>query len=112
MERPNIAQLLSDCQEQEIQLYVTPIGKLKVSASAPIPEAIDIQLSSHKAAILEALCSSPFINDRGELIIPTNCHPRFRWWNGGQSIRETLREIGAPPEVVARYVETDLSIEQ
>lgn len=49
----------------------------------------------------------PYLNKRDELVIPSECHPRYRWWNGGQSVRETLRELGASPDVMARYVEAD-----
>ncbi|MCK9173552.1 MAG: hypothetical protein M0O99_08700 [Desulfuromonas thiophila] len=43
--------------------------------------------------------------ERGELIFPTDCHPRYRWWTpGGQSLRQTLIELEAPFEVARRYV--------
>ena len=50
------------------------------------------------------LTSRPYINDRGELIIPVNSDPRYHWWAGGQSIAKTLAELDAPPEVWRRYV--------
>jgi hypothetical protein len=46
----------------------------------------------------------PHVNARGELIIPCEAAPHYRWWSGGQSIRETLQELGASLDVVARYV--------
>ncbi len=43
--------------------------------------------------------------ERGELIFPADCHPQYRWWTpGGRSLRQTLAELGAPEEIVARYV--------
>jgi hypothetical protein len=40
----------------------------------------------------------------GELFLPFTVHPRFRWWNhDGQSICQTLKEIGAPSEVIEKY---------
>lgn len=49
--------------------------------------------------------SPPYINDKNELIIPYYAPDRYRWWgNGGQSIEETLNEIGASEYVKRRYV--------
>ena len=41
---------------------------------------------------------------KGELIIPLNSPARFRWWQDGQSIEATLRELGASEETIKRYV--------
>jgi hypothetical protein len=45
----------------------------------------------------------PYIDQAGNLIIPLDCPARYRWWQGGQSPRETLRELGATGEMLARY---------
>lgn len=47
----------------------------------------------------------PYLNGRGELIIPCDCDPRYRWWDGGQSVAATLKELGASREVWARYTD-------
>lgn len=41
------------------------------------------------------LCSSnlPHIDSKGSLRIPFNCPKKYRWWDGGQSIAETLAEL-------------------
>jgi hypothetical protein len=41
-------------------------------------------------------------NERG-LIIPSNCPDKYRYWAGGQSLRETLQELGASEEIMNRY---------
>jgi tRNA(Ile)-lysidine synthase TilS/MesJ len=46
----------------------------------------------------------PYINKHGELVIPHNCHPRHHYWNGGQSIIETLEELHADETTKKRYV--------
>jgi len=47
----------------------------------------------------------PYIDARGDLIIPFDSEEKYHWWKeGGQSIRETLKELKAPEEVVRRYV--------
>ena len=48
----------------------------------------------------------PYINERGELIIPLGSDPKYHWWTEeGQSIEETLKELQAPPDVMAKYME-------
>lgn len=45
----------------------------------------------------------PYINKSGTLVIPFNSDPKYHWWNGGQSIRDTLRELGASDEIIRKY---------
>lgn len=35
----------------------------------------------------------PYLDQRGRLVIPFDCPPKYRYWAGGQSVRETLREL-------------------
>ncbi len=35
----------------------------------------------------------PYLDKAGELVIPMNCPARFKWWAGGQSAADTLREL-------------------
>jgi hypothetical protein len=49
--------------------------------------------------------TQPYINSRGELIIPFTSDRRYHYWAGGQSIAATLRELNASPEVWERYTE-------
>lgn len=37
--------------------------------------------------------SLPYIDNRGRLVIPFDCPPKYRYWAGGQSIKDTLKEI-------------------
>jgi hypothetical protein len=37
--------------------------------------------------------SLPYVDNRGRLVIPFDCPPRFRYWQGGQSLRDTLKEL-------------------
>lgn len=46
----------------------------------------------------------PYIDKAGVLVVPFHSDPRYHWWAGGQSIRETLRELNSSPEVIALYV--------
>ncbi|MEP0766735.1 MAG: hypothetical protein HRF45_09385 [Fimbriimonadia bacterium] len=45
----------------------------------------------------------PYITENGELRIPFTSDRRYWWWAGGQSVRETLVELGASPEVWRNY---------
>jgi hypothetical protein len=77
-----------------------------VKAKAPLSLQLLAQLREKKAEIL-SLLTKPYLNDQGELIIPLTVDPKYRWWSGGQSLYDTLRELGASPEMLARYVEPE-----
>lgn len=47
---------------------------------------------------------SPYVQD-GKFVIPFDCHPKYRWWTpSGQPALKTMREIGAPDDVIRRYL--------
>ncbi len=37
--------------------------------------------------------SLPYIDTRGRLVIPFDCPNKYRYWAGGQTVRDTLKEI-------------------
>jgi hypothetical protein len=46
----------------------------------------------------------PYFNNAKELIIPFNAPAKYRYWShGGQPLKQTLKEIGASPEIIERY---------
>ena len=45
---------------------------------------------------------NPYIKNNN-LVIPVNCDQKYKYWAGGQSILETLKELEAPEEVVKKY---------
>lgn len=47
--------------------------------------------------------SPPYEDKKNELIIPFNAPLKYRWWSGGQTIMETLIEIGASDELKRKY---------
>src|SRR4051812_47189526 len=107
----NAIELLTDLQRQGFILIPLPEGKLEVKPAAKLNDDIRRHIRQYKVEVL-TLLARPYLNDRGELIIPLTAAPQYRWWAGGQSIRDTLRELGAPPEVLGRYVEVDLTKSQ
>lgn len=45
----------------------------------------------------------PCITDYGSLVIPHNSPSRFHWWDRGQSVLDTLKELKASEEIIKRY---------
>lgn len=37
--------------------------------------------------------SLPYLDQRGRLVIPFDCPPKYRYWAGGQTVQQTLREL-------------------
>src|SRR5262245_23707193 len=104
-------ELLTDLQRQGFTLIPLPEGKLAVKPADRLNDELRQHIRECKAEVVNLL-TRPHINDRGELIIPFSADRKYHWWAGGQSIRETLREVGAPPEVWTRYVEGTLTKKQ
>jgi len=96
----------SDILRQLEQLAIVSArnGKIRIEASKPLPGKLVEAARKHKKEILELL-SKPRLDAHGRLVIPFDADPKYHWWAGGQSIRETLQELKAPPELVAKYVE-------
>jgi len=50
--------------------------------------------------------SKPYLTDKGTLVIPMDVDRKYKWWVwGGQSLEETLKELGASQEIIDRYVQ-------
>ena len=67
-------------------------------------QTIEIQPEKVKK-LIEAgkLQPLPYITDYETLIIPHNSPSRFHWWNRGQSVVDTLKELRASDEIIKRY---------
>ncbi|MBI3245889.1 MAG: hypothetical protein HYZ50_05220 [Deltaproteobacteria bacterium] len=86
-------------------LRCTPAGdRLAVEPADKLNDTLRQEIRARKAELLRLL-THPYINSRGELIIPFTADPKYQWWRGGQSLAETLLELNAPPEVWRRYVQ-------
>ncbi len=48
--------------------------------------------------------STPYVDNSGHLVIPFSSDPKYHYWNGGQSLSDTLRELNATEEVSDKYV--------
>jgi hypothetical protein len=47
----------------------------------------------------------PYISD-GCLIVPPGCKKRYKYWEGGQSVAETLYELIATHLILDKYLHT------
>lgn len=54
--------------------------------------------------------SPPYLKDGNELVIPFTAPKKYRWWQGGQRVKETLDELGASIEVIEKYCDMRLEI--
>ena len=41
--------------------------------------------------------SSFYLDDSGDIIIPSNSDAKYHYWNGGQPLSETLKELTEKP---------------
>lgn len=65
-----------------------------------LPAGRELDLPEEKALALIAAgvaepadLPKPYLNQSGALVIPHNGPQRYKWWAGGQSVTETLREL-------------------
>jgi len=49
--------------------------------------------AAETAADSECETRMPYFDRNGDVVIPYNCPPRYRWWQGGQTIAETRAEL-------------------
>lgn len=107
----NALDLIATLQRQGFTLIPLPEGKLAVKPAARLTDDLRQHIRQCKGEVL-TLLTHPHLNARGELIIPITADGRYHWWAGGQSIRETLLELGASLDVLAQYVESDASLKR
>ncbi len=49
--------------------------------------------------------TKPYIDDDRRLRIPVDAEPKYRWWDDGQSVWETLGELGVPENERRRFIQ-------
>ncbi|GAN31888.1 MAG: hypothetical protein DYG83_18135 [Candidatus Brocadia sp. AMX2] len=89
-------QVITIAEEKALKLIME--GKIK-TIGEPIGE-----ISAEKESLNERMCimgencepgqTEPYVTDSGVLVIPFNSHRKYHYWNGGQSVCDTLKEIG------------------
>ena len=118
-------EIISTVEQLGVELRVYD-GRLEAKGLNQLDEDIKESLKSSDQEVLQVLYkqspklvipefAKPYIKKDGELVIPSNCHPKYKYWlrkntsewepiRKSQSLRETLFELGATEEVMKKYV--------
>jgi hypothetical protein len=63
-----------------------------------IPLPFEAEALNERMAIMGENCepeqTEPFVTDFGVLVIPFNSDKKYHYWKGGQSVCNTLKELG------------------
>lgn len=80
--------------EKAAQMFILQ-GKLRPVAEEPQITGYEL---SERMAIMGENCEpeqvEPFIANFGVLVIPFNSNKKYHYWNGGQSLCDTLKGLG------------------
>jgi hypothetical protein len=94
----SLGQVITLAEEKAVKLIVA--GKIKPieePKQQPEPQIIGYGLAE-RMSIEGENCSpeqvKPYVTDYGSLIIPWNSDPKYHYWNKGQGICDTLKELG------------------
>ena len=86
-------------------LWGTPFNQF---TEGQIIDLCTVILSSPGHTVPPAGWVKPFLSQGGELVIPPEAHPKYRYWlPDGQSVLETLHELGASKATIERYVDLE-----
>lgn len=75
-------------------------GQKKVVTDSPVDD-----LNERMCIMGENTASGeikPYVTSFGVLVIPWNSDPRYHYWKGGQSLCETLKELGRC-DLISKY---------
>lgn len=104
----NSAEIIQTIQDKGVHLSLVG-DRIKAERSGGLDDEVRDLIRSNKTEIIPLLrkrlaYNMPYINVSGDLVIPFDCEPRFKWWTDGQSAYETLLELGASDDTIRRYV--------
>jgi len=91
-----VSSLIAKLKSEGIFLSLDGKALRVESEHGPIDDDIRQALKRNKPGIIQLLkddSPKPYFNSQGDLMIPFNCDPKYQWWVGGQSVRETKEEI-------------------
>ncbi|MFH1080762.1 MAG: hypothetical protein V1766_10995, partial [Pseudomonadota bacterium] len=71
---------------------------------------MDTSFSNDSVSTKAGQLHSPCIDQTGAIIIPFNADPKYHYWNGGQSLADTLMELNAPENVWRNHTEKPYSV--
>ena len=114
------AAIIERAKKTEVSLSLTPAGKIKAIGEQDKVDQLLPIIRDNKNELIRFLQRSPIAIQKdtasddadypkpcivnNELRIPRNCAPKFRWWQSGQSIFNTLLELDAPDELIEQHI--------
>jgi hypothetical protein len=102
-----VERLVKEARDHGIEFIPDDEGGLTIRSATRPPDRLREQLRKHKPEILALLrdrsAGMPYIDASGNLVIPMFCPTKYRYWDGGQHVLETLTELGASKDVVRKY---------
>lgn len=108
----NTEAIMERVRQLGVVISLSPPDTIRITGKESAVVTIKPVIREHKGAILALLRredgrgkEQPYIDGSGLLRIPLDCKHRYKWWDGGQSILDTLLELKAPCEVIARYID-------
>ncbi len=78
---------------EELTANLPPVCDLVPSGDEHTTDIEPRMTAAETAADSECETRMPYFDRNGDLVIPYNCPPRHRWWQGGQTIAETRAEL-------------------
>ena len=75
-------------------------GRVCVFPRHRLNDALRTEIAESRKLLVQELTAEemaqprPHFNASGDLVIPFNSPGRYHWWVGGQSVEDTLRELG------------------
>lgn len=76
---------------------------LSVRGQKTIVDSMQSEILDHKPELLAYLDRRPYIDRRGDLIIPFESNPKYHYWADGQELFQTLMELKVCKEIWNRY---------
>ncbi len=108
------AALLERAEQAGVSFCLGSTGKIKAKGKEGQINRLAPLIREQKTELLEYLQDEPerqrtehplpFLDDLGRLRIPLDADEKYRWWQGGQSVFETLLELGASDKEIEAHI--------
>ncbi len=87
-----------ETEKKEVETLVRENGNHRKLDKPALGEPADCETLNERMAIMGENCdpsqTEPYVTNFGVLIIPFNSDKKYHYWNGGQSLCDTLKELG------------------
>ena len=101
--------ILEKAEKAGVTISVSRPGKIKASGDQERVNQFLPIIRDNKEVLVKFLQRKPAEKEEpfiagNELKIPTDCDQKYRYWQDGQSIFDTLIELGASADLVENYI--------